>query len=450
MTGSGPEEPRAVPHNLEAEKSVLSSMFIHEDTCVDLLQILDPQDFYLQAHQHIFRAIRELYDNHKQLDPVTVGDQLEKQGVLEQAGTRGYLYTLVEFAPTAANAHHHAEIIRSKSVLRKLIEIATEIAQKAYKAAEEPTDLLDEAEARILEIARDREVGEPQPMEDLIWETYKRIESYRNRGDAPTGVPTGFHDLDEYTSGLQPGELIIIAARPSMGKTSFALNLIERSSAKGNGAVFFSLEMTSTQVTQNMLCAAAQVDAHKMRRGFISQAEQARLQEAAGDFYKRKVFIDDTPALTLLNLRSKARRLRQKEDIKLIVIDYLQLLHAGTRVESRQQEISLISRSLKGLAKELEIPVVALSQLNRGVEQRDNHRPRMSDLRESGAIEQDADVIMMLHREEYYKPENEELRGLAELILAKQRNGPTGTVKLRFFRDYMRFESFLAQSEPVH
>ncbi len=447
--GGMSEGERTPPHNLEAEMSVLSAMLLHRDALVDVLQRLEPKDFYKQAHVTIFEAMRDLYDRNVEIDTITLAEELESRGVLAEIGGNAYLLELSEFVPTAASAIHHAEIVRSKSVVRSLIDVCTEIARRSYEGRDAASDLLDEAEKEILEIARQDDVGEPKSMHDLVWDTFRKIESFRGRGGKHTGVPSGFIDLDEYTSGFQPGELIIIAARPSMGKTSFAINVMDRAAESGFGAAFFSLEMTSEQLTQNLLCAAAQVDAHKMRRGFLSGIEFERLQEKASEFYQRKIFIDETAGLSILNLRAKARRLKQKEDIGLVIIDYLQLVSAGGRVESRQQEISMISRSLKALAKELQIPVIALSQLNRGVEQRDNHRPRMSDLRESGAIEQDADVVMMLHREEYYKP-TEENRGIAELILAKQRNGPTGTVKLRFFREFMRFENYVREAEPLH
>ncbi len=440
---------RTPPHNLEAEMSVLSAMLIHRDATVEVLQRLEPDDFYKQAHRTIFEAMRDLHDRDSEIDSITLAEELDRRGALEAVGGRAYLLTLADYVPTAASVLHHADIVRSRSVLRRLIDVCTDVTRRAFDGAEEARALLDEAEKEILEIARDEDVGEPQGMRDLVWETFKRIESFRGRHGTCTGIPTGFIDLDDYTSGLQPGELIVIAARPSMGKTSLALNIMERASAAGHAAAFFSLEMTSDQVTQNLLCATARVNAHRLRRGTISNEDFQRLQEAASEIYNRRIFIDETPGISILNLRTKARRLKQKEDIQIVFVDYLQLVSAGARVDSRQQEISVISRSLKALAKELEVPVVALSQLNRAVEQREDHRPRMSDLRESGAIEQDADVVMMLHREDYYR-ETEENRGLAELILAKQRNGPTGTVKLRFFREFMRFESFVRESEPLN
>ena len=439
---------RQAPNDLEAEMSVLSAMLISRDCAGDIGQKLEPDDFYKTAHQHVFAACRKLFDENVEVDHITLADLLERENSLESVGGREYLYVLSEYLPSPVSAAHHAEIVRSKSVLRKLISITSELAQKAYDAKDQPAVLLDEAEAKIFEIARKNEVSEPASIQDLLTRTFENIERIRGSGSRTTGVPTGYIDLDDLTAGLQPGELIIIAARPSMGKTSFAMNLMDRAAAQGYPTAFFSLETTSQQVIQNLLCSRAQIDAQKLRRGFVSNTEFLRLKECASRLYEQKIYVDDTSSLTLMALRAKARRLKQKHDIKLLIIDYLQLMSVGARVESRQQEIALISRSLKGLAKELSLPVVALSQLNRSVEQRDSHRPRMSDLRESGAIEQDADVVMMLHREDYYN-ETEENRGLAEIILSKQRNGPTGLVKLRFIKNYMRFESYTRQPEPI-
>ncbi|MFQ5505636.1 MAG: replicative DNA helicase [Planctomycetota bacterium] len=447
--GSGNGARRVAPNNLEAEMSVLCAMMISEDAQADIVQRLQPEDFYKVAHQHIFESIRQLYDRHVEIDHVSLAEELKTQEKLEAVGGTPYLFTLSDFIPSAASAIYHSEIVRQKAVLRRLIQVSTEITTKAYQGSSEAMALLDEAERQIFEIARKGDVGEPKSMEQLVWTTFEKIEKLKKSGGSrTTGVPTGFQDLDNLTAGFQPGELLVIAARPSMGKTSFALNILQRAASEGYGCAFFSLEMTREQVVQNMLCCNAGVDAHKLRRGYASSNEYQRLHEAASRLYEQKIHVDDTANLSLLALRAKGRRLRQKSDIQLLFVDYLQLVTAGGKHDNRQQEISMISRSLKSLAKELEIPVVALSQLNRSVEQRDSHRPRMSDLRESGAIEQDADVVMMLHREEYFK-QTEENRGLADVIIAKQRNGPTGTVRLRFFQDTLRFESYLREPEPI-
>jgi len=449
MTEAGSSEGRSAPHNLEAEMSVLGAMMISEDACAEIVQKLEPHDFHRVAHQHIFESVRQLYDEHIEVDTVSLADRLERDGKLEAVGGKPALLLLSEYLPSAATAAHHATIVRQKSILRGLIQATTEVATKAYEGREDATELLDQAESKIFEIARKGDIGDPMSLAKIVWSTFERIEKLRGHGGAgTTGVPTGFADLDNITAGLQPGEMIIVAARPSMGKTSLALNVLLNSAAASYGGAFFSLEMTREQVVQNMLCATARVDAQKLRRGYASQSEYDRLSNAASKLYEQKIFIDDTPGMTILGLRAKARRLQQKEKIGIVIVDYLQLLSAGARVESRQQEISMISRSLKGLAKELEVPVIALSQLNRSVEQRDTHRPRMSDLRESGAIEQDADVIMMLHREEYFKP-TEDNRGIADVIVSKQRNGPTGTVRLRFFPEFLRFESYMREPQPI-
>ena len=338
--------------------------------------------------------------------------------------------------------------MREKSVQRRLLETCLDVARRCYDNQDAAKDLLDDAERQIFEIARMDKSGDAHSITDILQQTFERIDRLRERGSRLTGLGTDYVDLDDITGGLQPGELIIIAARPSMGKTSLALNLTERVAGLKQGVAFFSLEMSNQQVIQNMLCCRAQIDGQAMRKGRITDQQYKRLQEEAERLYETQIFVDDTPGVTITQLRAKCRRMKQKHDIKMVVIDYLQLMTAGGRVESRQQEISTISRGLKGLARELEVPVIALSQLNRDVENRDDHRPRMSDLRESGAIEQDADVIVLLHRDEYYKP-TEANAGLAQLIIAKQRNGPTGEVTLRFFREYMRFENYTRRAEPM-
>jgi replicative DNA helicase len=440
---------RQAPNDQDAEKSVLCSLMISEDALAEMSHRLEATDFYAIGHQYIFEAACELFQRNVQVDGITLADQLERMDKLEAIGGREYLYLLADYTVSAAKASHHAGIVHNKSVLRRLIQVTTEVAQQAYEAREEAQELLDHAERSIFEIARKGEVSEPKTMVEILQSTFERIDMLKSREGGTTGVPTGFVDLDDLTAGLQPGEMIIVAARPSMGKTTFAMNIMERAAVQGYPCAFFSCEMTSQQVVLNLLCCRAQVDAHKLRRGFISQDEYTRLQQKGAELYEQKLLIDDTSNLSVTALRAKARRLKQRHGIKMILIDYLQLMNAGSRVESRQQEISTISRSLKALAKELELPVVALSQLNRGVENRDGNRPRMSDLRESGAIEQDADVIAMLHREDYYN-ETEENRGLAELIVAKQRNGPTGNIKLRFIKQFMRFESYTGRSEPMN
>ena len=438
---------RGVPQNLEAERSVLGALLLHPDT-VHEVNYLKPEDFYLPRHQMIYRSILETFDRGAQTDPISVEEDLSRKGQLAEAGGRESLLDLVESVVSAAAVAYHAEIVRDRAIQRQLLETCLDISRLAYENSGEAQELLDDAERRIFEIARLGKQASAISITDILHQTFERIDRLREAQGRLTGLATGFVDLDDITAGLQNGELIIIAARPSMGKTSLAINFCERVASAGKPVVLFSLEMSSQQVIQNMLCCRAQIDSQALRRGRITDQQYRRLQEQAESLYEADMFVDDTPGLTISGLRTRCRRLKQKENISLVVLDYLQLMSGGSKVESRQQEIANISRGLKGLARELDIPVVALSQLNREVESRDNHRPRMSDLRESGAIEQDADVIMLLHREEYYNP-SEENAGLAQIIVAKQRNGPTGDVTLRFFREYMRFENFQRRSEPI-
>lgn len=440
-------EPRGLPRHHEAERSVLGGMLLDPMVVSDVQQILRPEDFYAPAHQILFKAIVETYDKTTSCDAISVEATLSRGGFLEEAGGADALLDLAACA-SAASSIYHAEIVREKSIQRGVLEVCNELASMAYENATDAQNLLDEAERRIFEIARLNVASEVAGIEQILQETFERIDYFRAAAGEPTGLITGYDDLDEMMGGLQPGELLILAARPSMGKTTLALNLAERVSRKQKGVVIFSLEMSSQQVISNMLCGAAQVDGQSVRSGRLTDREYQQLQDEASRLYESPIFVDDSAGLSPTSLRAKCRRLKQKHDISMIVIDYLQLMSTGRREESRQQEISSISRAMKGLARELSVPVIALSQLNRDVESREDHKPRMSDLRESGAIEQDADVIMLLHREEYFKP-TEDNRGLAQLIIAKQRNGPTGEVTLRFFREYMRFENFTRRPEPI-
>jgi replicative DNA helicase len=438
---------RGVPQNLDAERSVLGALLLHADAVCDI-QYLKPDDFYLPKHQLIYQSILDAFNTRNVTDPIVVEEELSRQGVLKEAGGREQLLDLVESVVSAAGILHHAEIVREKAIQRRLLETCLDVARRCYDNQDAAKDLLDDAERQIMEVARMDKSGDANSITDILQQTFERIDKLRERGARLTGLGTDYVDLDDMMGGLQPGELIILAARPSMGKTSFALNLTERVASLKHSVAFFSLEMSSQQVIQNMLCCRAQIDGQAMRKGRITDQQYKRLQEEAERLYETEIFVDDTPGVTITQLRAKCRRLKQKHNIQMVVIDYLQLMTAGGRVESRQQEISTISRGLKGLARELSVPVIALSQLNRDVENRDDHRPRMSDLRESGAIEQDADVIILLHRDEYYKP-SEANAGLAQIIIAKQRNGPTGEVTLRFFREYMRFENYTRRAEPM-
>ena len=438
---------RGVPQNLDAERSVLGALLLHTDAVVDVT-FLKPDDFYLPKHQQVFQAILTAYNTRTATDPIVVGEELSRQGKLDEVGGHEQLMDLMEGVITAAGVVYHAEIVREKAIARRLLETCLDVARRAYENESEAKELLDEAERKIFEISGMDKSGDAVSIADVLQLTFEKIDRLREREGRLTGHATDYYDFDDMTGGLQPGELVIIAARPSMGKTTFALNLTERVSNHGKGIAFFSLEMSNQQVIQNMLCCRAQIDGSSMRKGRITDQQYKRLQEEAAKLYETPIFIDDTPGISITQLRAKARRLKQKHGIDMIVVDYLQLMTGGGRFESRQQEISAISRGLKSVARELSVPVLALSQLNRDVENRDDHRPRMSDLRESGAIEQDADVILLLHRDDYFNP-TEENRGLAQVIIAKQRNGPTGEVALRFFREYMRFENYTRRAEPM-
>ncbi|MCL4160589.1 UNVERIFIED_CONTAM: hypothetical protein GTU68_017397, partial [Idotea baltica] len=415
---------RGVPQNLDAERSVLGALLLHPDAVVDVT-FLKPEDFYLPKNEQIFTCILSAYNNRHATDPIVVGEELSRLGHLEEIGGHEHLMDLMEGVITAAGVVYHAEIVREKSLARKLLETCLEVARKVYDNESEAKELLDEAERTIFEISGMDKSGDAVSIADVLQLTFEKIDRLREREGRLTGLATDYYDFDDMTGGLQPGELIIIAARPSMGKTTFALNLTERVSNHGAGIAFFSLEMSNQQVIQNMLCNRSQIDGSAMRKGRITDQQYKRLQEEAAKLYETPIFVDDTPGISITQLRAKSRRLKQKHDISMIAVDYLQLMTGGGRFESRQQEISAISRGLKSIARELSVPVIALSQLNRDVENRDDHRPRMSDLRESGAIEQDADVILLLHRDDYFNP-TEENAGLAQVIIAKQRNGPVG------------------------
>jgi replicative DNA helicase len=438
---------RGVPQNLDAERSVLGALLLHPDAVVDVT-FLKSDDFYLPKHETIFTSIISAYNNRHATDPIVVGEELSREGRLDEVGGHEQLMDLMEGVITAAGIVYHAEIVREKAISRKLLATCLDVARKAYDNESDAKELLDEAERQIFEISGMDKSGDAVSIADVLQLTFERIDRLREREGRLTGLATDYYDFDDLTGGLQAGELIIIAARPSMGKTTFALNLTERVSNHGAGVAFFTLEMSNQQVIQNMLCNRSQIDGSAMRKGRITDQQYKRLQEEAAKLYEAPIFVDDTPGISITQLRAKARRLKQKHNISMVVVDYLQLMTGGGRFESRQQEISAISRGLKSIARELSVPVIALSQLNRDVENRDDHRPRMSDLRESGAIEQDADVIILLHRDDYFKP-TEENAGLAQIIIAKQRNGPVGEIVLRFFREYMRFENYTRRAEPM-
>lgn len=434
---------RVPPQSLEAERCVLGAMLLNKEAIGRAAEVLQPDCFYRDSHRKIFEAAVLLYERDKAADIITLTDELKKRGHLEAVGGAGYLSALLDVVPTAANIDYHAEIVLEKSVLGRLIEVSTNIVQKGYEAARASGELIDEAEQMIFEINDPRMRKSFVPIKDLLSDAVDMIQDVFDKKRAVTGVPTGYLDLDKMTAGFQNSDMIIVAGRPSMGKTSFALNLAEYAAVHEKIPVgVFSLEMSREQLVMRLLSSQARIPSHKLRTGYLRPEEWEQLARAAGVLADAPIYIDDTPAITVTEMRAKARRLKKEADVKMLVVDYLQLMRGYTSSESRQQEISTISRSLKALAKELDIPVIALSQLSRAVEQREDKRPMLSDLRESGAIEQDADLVCFVYREEFYKPEKEEVRGQAEIIVGKHRNGPVGRVHLAFVGELARFENF--------
>ena len=441
---------RLPPQNLEAETSVLGAVLLENEALNRVLEILKEDDFYRNAHRRIFSAILHLYEHSEPVDLITLSEVLKTRGELDDVGGVEYLNSLVNGVPTAANISYYAKIIKEKALLRKLINRTTEIVSQSYSISGDVDEFIDQAERTIFEISEDRVRPSFYPIKDLIKSSFKTIERLYEKRQLITGVPTGFQRLDELTSGLQPSDLIIIAGRPSMGKTALALNIAQNASVQAAiPAAIFSLEMSKEQLALRMLSSEAKEDAHRLRGGFLSESDWPKLTRAAGSLSEAPLFIDDTPGLSALEMRAKTRRLKIEHNLGLVIVDYLQLMRGRARADSREQEISDISRSLKALAKELSIPVIALSQLNRRVEERGDKRPQLSDLRESGAIEQDADVILFLYREEVYN-KSEENRGKAELIIGKQRNGPTDKVDLAFLDKYTRFENLSGLKEDSY
>jgi len=440
---------RSAPWSNDAEQAVLGAMLLDQDASLSAAQLLADDMFYREGHRRLFRAMVSLTERRSVIDHITLRDELIRRGELDAIGGYDYVAELSEAVPTAANLEYHAKIVKEKAILRKLIETATGIITEAYDGHTTASELLDAAESRIFQVSQQRSEEGFARLKEMLWPTMERIETLQKSGKAITGVPSGFTDLDNLTSGFQGGELVIVAARPSMGKTAFVLNIATHAAVEQHGVAIFSLEMSKESLVQRMLTAEARVDSQLVRRGMLRDFDFTKLARAAGVLQQCPVWIDDTPALTLLEMRSKARRLKAENDVQLIVVDYLQLMRSPEYSDNRVQEISDISRSLKGLAKELGVPVVALSQLSRASEQRGGERkPILSDLRDSGAIEQDADLVIFIHRPEYYDREDESKRGLAEVMLAKNRNGPTGAVQLGFVREYTRFDNLSAREEP--
>ena len=438
------------PQSIEAEESLLSAILLDNNTLLDVVEVLAVADFYRTAHQKIYAAIIELFDKGEPIDLVTLANSLKEKGQLDAVGGASYLARLVDAVPLAVNAQNYAKIIADKASLRRLIEKANAIAKRCYDDRGNVDDVIDFAEASIFEISERKTSQSFYPISRLIIRNIETLEENQGNKSLVTGVQMGFGQLDNLTSGLQKSDLIILAARPSMGKTALALNIARNAAVDSDIPVaIFSLEMSKEQLSLRMLCAEARLDSSRLRGGFFSMADWHRLTDAAGILSESPIYIDDSPSLSAMEIRAKARRLKMDKNIGLVIIDYLQLMKARTGAERRDLEISEISRSLKALAKELEIPVLAISQLNRMLEQRNDKRPRLSDLRESGALEQDADVVAFIYRDEVYnQDENNPQKGIAEIILAKQRNGPTGKVKLTFLDAYTRFEN-LAPEEMV-
>jgi len=432
------------PQHIEAEQSVLGGILIENESINKVLEILTVNDFYRDSHQRIFSALVDLSERDEPADLITLTNELRKANQLDSTGGASYLASLTDSVPTAANIEYYANIVKEKAILRRLIETSTDIITQSYEDRGDVDSFLDEAERAIFEISERRVKPSFYPIRDIVKESFKTIERLFGKKELITGVPSGFKDLDRMTAGFQPSDLIIVAGRPSMGKTALCLNLAQYAAIEKKIPVaIFSLEMSKEQLVIRMLCSEAQVEGTRLRTGFLSESDWPKLTLAAGNLSEASIFIDDTAALTVLELRAKGRRLKSEHGLGMLIVDYLQLMKGRSKVESRQQEISEISRSLKALAKELNIPVIAVSQLSRRAEdpQRIERRPQLSDLRESGAIEQDADLILFIYRDELYnRAEDNPNKGIAEVIIGKQRNGPTGTVKLAFLDKFTAFK----------
>lgn len=430
---------RVPPHDLEAEQSLIGSMLLSADVIPEVCELVRADSFYNDTNRSIFEAIVELNSKGQPVDPITLSDKLMEAGVLEHVGGKSYIHTLVNIVPTAANSKYYAEIVEKNGLLRMLIKAATEIATLGYEPGMEVEKVVDMAESIIFSVAQKRISEKFVHIKDLLVSSFEQIEHLYEKNAKVTGLATGFTDLDEMTSGFHPSDLIIVAARPSMGKTSLALSIAQQVALKEKVPVaLFSLEMSRHQLVQRLMCSEARVDAQALRTGSLNEDDWPKLSSAVGRLAEAPIFIDDTPNITIMELRAKARRLMAREKLGLIIVDYLQLMQGHKKADSRQQEISEISRALKILGRELNVPIIAVSQLSRAVEQRQDKRPMLSDLRESGAIEQDADVVIFIYRDDYYNKESSE-KGVAEIIISKHRNGPTGTVRLVFLEHYTKF-----------
>lgn len=447
-------EGRIPPQAIDVEMGVLGAMLIDKEAISKALEILDDSSFYKPGHQRIFAAMIALFERGEPIDILTLIEELRRRGDLEKIGGEYYLTELTQRVASAANVEYHAHIVLEKALMRQLIASSSEVVKRAFSEEEDALDLLDEAEQKIFQISEQRLKKTFVPMSEAVHQTMELLESIHGKHSGITGVPSGFTELDNYTGGFQKSDLIIIAGRPSQGKTALVLSLARNASVLHNYPIgFFSLEMSTQQLVMRLICAEARVDAHSVRTGRLPEDEWRKLSTSVGRLYKAKIFIDDTPALGLLELRAKARRLKVEHNVGMIILDYMQLMQGPKRAQNREQEISMISRSLKALAKEIGVPVVALSQLNRAVEMRSDKRPVLADLRESGAIEQDADVVLFVHRPEMYGIEKDEdgqpTDGIAEIIIGKQRNGPTGKARLTFVKHYARFENLMRMRDDT-
>ncbi|HEX7066023.1 MAG TPA: replicative DNA helicase [Bacillales bacterium] len=431
---------RTPPQNMEAEQAVLGAIFLRPESLSLASEVLLPEDFYRTAHQRIFDVMLVLSEKSEPVDLVTVTSELQDRHMLEEVGGVSYLSDLADSSPTAANIEYYSRIVEEKSILRRLIRSATNIVTEGYSSEDEVDTILDEAEKSILDVSQRRSSGAFLSIKDVLVETYDNIEMLQNRQGEVTGIPTGFSELDHMTAGFQRSDFIIVAARPSVGKTAFALNIAQSIATKTEENVaIFSLEMGAQQLVMRMLCSEGNIDAQRLRTGRLTDEDWQKLTMAMGSLSSAGIYIDDTPGVRVSEIRAKCRRLKQERGLGVILIDYLQLIQgSGRSRENRQQEVSEISRTLKALARELEVPVIALSQLSRGVESRQDKRPMMSDIRESGSIEQDADIVAFLYRDDYYDKESED-QNMIEIIIAKQRNGPVGTVELAFIKEYNKF-----------
>ncbi|MGZ4590495.1 MAG: replicative DNA helicase [Actinomycetes bacterium] len=438
LQGSG-EFTRTPPQDIAAEQSVLGGMLLSKDAIADVVEVVRGHDFYRPAHELVYEAVLDLYGRGEPADAVTVSAELQKRGELARVGGAPYLHTLISSVPTAANAGYYGRIVRETAILRRLIEAGTKIVQMGYTGDGDADEIVDAAQAEVYAVTDKRTSEDYVPLSAVMEGTLDEIEAIGSRGGEMVGVPTGFQDFDELTNGLHPGQMIVVAARPAVGKSTLGLDIARAAAIKNNMTTcVFSLEMSRNEITMRLLSAEARVALHHMRTGKLTDDDWTRLARRMGEVSNAPLFIDDSPNMSMMEIRAKCRRLKQRHDLKLVIIDYLQLMSSGKRVESRQQEVSEFSRAIKLLAKELEVPVIAISQLNRGSEQRTDKKPQMSDLRESGSIEQDADMVILLHREELYERESPRA-GEADFIVAKHRNGPTATITVAFQGHYSRF-----------